>query len=366
MIDIKKPIAIIDKKKVKNNIKRMANKANKSNIKFRPHFKTHQSKDIGAWFTEYGVTAITVSSLDMANYFAREGWSDITLAVPFNIKQINEINILAEKITLNLLVDSIETSRFIAQNITFNVNIWIEIDINYHRTGVDCQNKSNVYEIAKIIHKAQKLNLAGLLTHAGNSYYSQSLEQLEEIHNESVRKLREIKHYLAKRGLPKIKISIGDTPTCSVVEDFTDVDEIRPGNFIFYDLTQVQLGSCDETDIAFGVVCPVISKNPERCEVVIYGGAIHLSKDFILMDSKIKNYGKVVFLNENGWGESLSETYVKDLSQEHGVIKMDKKFIKKVNIGDILLILPVHSCLTANLYIDLYTLQGEKVTCFQY
>ncbi|MFX0084639.1 MAG: alanine racemase [Candidatus Hodarchaeota archaeon] len=137
MLDIKKPVAIVDKDKVRKNIKLMANKAKRSNIIFRPHFKTHQSKDIGEWFKEYNVSAITVSSLDMANYFAREGWTDITIAVPFNIKQIDEANILSDKISLNLLVDSIETSKFLAKKISFNVNIWIEIDIDHHRTGID-------------------------------------------------------------------------------------------------------------------------------------------------------------------------------------------------------------------------------------
>ncbi|MFX0084638.1 MAG: hypothetical protein ACFFAU_03110 [Candidatus Hodarchaeota archaeon] len=123
---------------------------------------------------------------------------------------------------------------------------------------------------------------------------------------------------------------------------------------------------CKENDIALGIACPIISKNLERREVVIYGGAIHLSKDFLQTDNKRKFFGKVTVLNENGWGESQPGTYVTNLSQEHGIIKMDKKLIKEVHIGDILLILPVHSCLTANLYSDLYTLQGEKLSCFQY
>ncbi len=366
MLDIKKPTAIIDKDKIRRNIKLMANKTKKSNIIFRPHFKTHQSKDIGEWFKEYGVSAITVSSLDMANYFAREGWTDITIAVPFNIKQIDEINILAEKLNLNLLVDSIKTAKFLAKKISFNVNIWIEIDINYHRTGIDWKNKSTVYEVVKIVNDTQKLNLTGLLTHAGNSYYAQSIDQLFTIHQESVFRLQELKQYLFQKGFTNIKISIGDTPTCSVIKEFTGVDEIRPGNFVFYDLTQVKLGVCKENDIALGIACPVISKNLKRHEVVIYGGAIHLSKDFLQTENKIKFFGKVTELNENGWGETQPGTYVANLSQEHGVIKMGKNLINKVDIGDILLILPVHSCLTANLYSDLYTLQGEKLSCFQY
>jgi len=35
---------------------------------------------------------------------------------------------------------------------------------------------------------------------------------------------------------PHLLISYGDTPSCSIAENFDEVDEIRPGNFVFYDV----------------------------------------------------------------------------------------------------------------------------------
>lgn len=366
MINIKKPTAIIHKTRIKRNIEQIALKVKRSGIKFRPHFKTHQSKEIGEFFKEYDVSAITVSSLDMAIYFAREGWEDITLAVPCNIKQINEINILAKKISLGLLVDSLETTRFLAKNITSIVNVWIKIDIEYHRTGVSFQDRTKVFDIANLIVKNKNLNFSGLLTHAGNSYYAKSRDELIQIHNESIKRLIELKVYLSNESIKNIQISIGDTPTCSIIEDFDGIDEIRPGSFVFYDLMHVKLGVCNENDIALAVACPVISKNLDRNEVVIYGGAIHLSKDYIQLDEHTKTYGRVAFPSKDHWSKSQPKSFVKGLSQEHGIIKMDKNIIGNINIGDILFILPVHSCLTANLYTDLYSLIGEKYTTFQY
>ncbi len=75
-------------------------------IRFRPHFKTHQSAQVGEWFREAGIDAITVSSVDMAVYFAENGWTDITIALLVNPLEIDRIDQLAEKINLNLLVDS--------------------------------------------------------------------------------------------------------------------------------------------------------------------------------------------------------------------------------------------------------------------
>ena len=55
------PFLQLDEVKVRNNIKKMAAKASGSGIKFRPHFKTHQSLEIGNWFREFPIDGITVS-----------------------------------------------------------------------------------------------------------------------------------------------------------------------------------------------------------------------------------------------------------------------------------------------------------------
>ena len=75
-IGISRPALLLDKEQVFSNIDKMASKAKATGVKFRPHFKTHQSAEIGNWFRDFGVTAITVSSLDMAIYFAKHGWAD--------------------------------------------------------------------------------------------------------------------------------------------------------------------------------------------------------------------------------------------------------------------------------------------------
>ncbi len=76
----------------------------------------------------------------------------------------------------------------------------------------------------------------------------------------------------------------GDTPTCSTRDDFTGIDEITPGNFIFYDLTQVMLGSCSLEDVAVAMRCPVSGKYPDRKQLLIHGGGIHFSKESLQVE----------------------------------------------------------------------------------
>src|SRR5690606_1653760 len=121
------------------------------------------------------------------------------------------------------------------------------------------------------------------------------------------------------------------------------VDEIRPGNFVFYDAMQYLHGNCSLEDIAIFLYAPIISIHPEREEIIMHGGAAHLSKDF-LIDEGIMKFGLVATWDLKKL-TLIPNAYVKSISQEHGVISINKEFINKFKIGDHIAIIPVHSCL---------------------
>lgn len=84
--EIEKPTLILDSAICRANIQRMAERAQRNHVAFRPHCKTHQSSVIGEWFREMGVDKITVSSVEMATYFAENGWKDIIIA--FTVRHV--------------------------------------------------------------------------------------------------------------------------------------------------------------------------------------------------------------------------------------------------------------------------------------
>jgi D-serine deaminase-like pyridoxal phosphate-dependent protein len=364
-LTFEKPTLLLNKERALQNIETMAKKAEKSGVRFRPHFKTHQSAEIGEWFRQQGVTAITVSSVDMAAYFAKNGWEDITIAFPVNLLQIQQINALAEQIQLSLLLESQEAVLFLDKNLTAPVDIWLKIDVGYHRTGIASDNADAVLELAKELEKTDRLRFKGLLTHAGHSYYAHSVEEIKEIHRTSVSLLTKLRTFLLENGISSVQLSIGDTPTCSVVNDFLGVDEIRPGSFVFYDLSQWEIGACQEEDIAVAVACPVVATHPERTELVIYGGGIHFSKEYFIRKDGTKIFGFIAPRTTDGWGPLIEDCYISSLSQEHGIVKVSAAFLENVNLGDMLLILPVHCCLTANLMRQYTTTNGEIIDHWQ-
>ncbi len=361
-IQIQKPTLLLNRERAIKNIERMAEKARRSGVKFRPHFKTHQSAQIGEWFRQVGVETITVSSLEMGRYFAQHGWQDIIVAFPANILEIEQIKQLARQVNLGLLVEAGPTVRFLAQNLTADVEVWLKVDAGYGRTGIHWSDADKFVALAGQIDMSPRLSLQGLLTHSGHAYRARSKPEIEAVYRETVSRMQTVLEKLVAAGTGPVELSIGDTPSCSVVDDLSDVDEIRPGNFVFFDAMQLQIGACQEADIAVAVACPVVAKHPERKQLVIYGGAVHHSKEFMVEDD-VQIFGYVARLAEDGWSSRLADAYVSSLSQEHGLVTASDETIEQVEVGDVLAILPVHSCLTVNLLGEYLTFEGEVYRC---
>ena len=355
------PTFLLDKQRVLKNIEKMAGKAKASGTRFRPHFKTHQSAEIGNWFRDFGVEAITVSSLDMAKYFADHGWTDITVAFIVNLPEIDKINHLADRINLNLLVDSEQVLSDLEKRLQHPVGMWIKIDTGYHRTGVAWDDFDTIRSLAQKSTDSPRLTFKGLLTHAGHAYKAVYISEILKIHVDTLLRMAVGKEHLEMNGIETCEISIGDTPTCSLVDDFAGVDEIRPGNFVFYDLMQEKLGTCTDDQIAVAVACPVVGKYKDRNQIVVYGGAVHLSTASIPDKSGRQIFGYLTSLQDGTFGPINRKAPVISLSQEHGIIQVDENALRKIEIGDSVLVFPVHSCLTCNHYDRYRTFEGYVI-----
>jgi D-serine deaminase-like pyridoxal phosphate-dependent protein len=358
---IKRPTLLLDEMKCRRNIAMMASRARSSPVKFRPHFKTHQSVTIGEWFREEGVSAITVSSVIMALHFAANSWKDITIAFPLNLREAEDVRELSLKAEVNILVSNNEHLSFVKNVIKNEAGCFIKVNTGNNRSGTDWDDTEELMRIAESLNGSKYLRMAGLLTHAGHAYKASSRNEIIEVYNDTVKKLRSANDLFQGRGTI---ISSGDTPTCSVMEKFTGLDEIRPGNFVFYDLMQYQLGSCTADQIAVAVACPVVEKNRRKREIIIYGGGVHLSKDSLMLRDGRKVFGQVAIPERNGWIFPDEEVYVKSISQEHGIISAPGSFFESVGPGDLVCVIPVHSCMTADLLRGYQTFDGKVFSDF--
>ena len=360
MLKVTEPTFLLDDYRCRKNIERMAAKAKRNGCAFRPHFKTHQSLAVGDWFSSEGVDCITVSSVKMADYFSA-AWRDITIAMPFNALEIDRLNGIDLRARLGLCVMYPETVEFLDEHLTRSVDIWIKIDVGYHRTGL-AEDDPNIDAVLRQLVPSEKMEFKGFLAHAGHTYHASGADDIAAINAAA----QSVMSRLKKRYVsmyPNLRVSLGDTPACSIVEDHSGCDELRPGNFVFYDIQQYGLGACELEDIAVAMVCPIVAKHSDR--LVIHGGGVHFSKDAARIEDGSVHFGLVVNARSNypgdGWSSDLNGLKLTSLSQEHGTITGPSDALEKYTPGDLVFVLPAHSCMTASSMKAYTTLDGKRL-----
>lgn len=359
MDDITAPTLVVDEDKCRRNIRHMATKAREAATDFRPHFKTHQSQTIGRWFRDAGVEKIAVSSFAMADYFAQDQWQDIMVAFPVNIREHQAMNQLAQCINLSILLADAQVLPVINSTLKHPLGFYVKLDVGNRRSGFDPGDITSIQHLLTETNANPLLQFRGFVAHAGHTYHTDSLNDVHRVFREASEQLSQTTAFF-KDKYPDIIASWGDTPSCSLVNEFPGIDEIRPGNFVFYDLMQYHLASCDWDHIAVAMAAPVVARQTERKEVVIYGGAVHLSKDAITLADGRQVYGEVVRFSQNSWERFPEPLYLTRLSQEHGIISCPDTHLGDFLPGSLVGIIPVHSCLTADLLPDFYNLKtGE-------
>ena len=343
----KTPCLLVDIDRVRRNAARISEIARNNSVRLRPHVKTHKCVEVGRLQTDGHGRAVTVSTLEEARAFARGGFADITYAVPVERgKFADAIEILRSGVKLNLLTDDAATAAALdeaAGKAGVRFDVYVKIDVGYHRVGVEPHTPEAV-EIPRLISDSRNLHFAGILTHAGHSYDVQSTEEIVRIARIERDLMVEHAERLRAQSIDVPTVSIGSTPTITHVDHLEGIDEIRPGNYIFFDNFQATLGSCSFEDTALTVLTAVTHKDRTRRRLVVDAGAVALSKDRgpVELDPGC-GYGRVLDIEGNETGMRVTT-----LSQEHGQIAAaESEHFDRLNVGDRLRVLANHSCLTA-------------------
>lgn len=350
------PAFLVDLHAVSRNCQAMRDKAQASGVSFRPHMKTHKTLEIARMQHGGAVGPLTVSTLAEADMLAEGGFRDVTYAVPIAPAKLERAAALARRLErLNILLDSEETLRAVesfhaATGVVFDA--FLKVDCGYHRAGVNPSDPDSV-RLALALAGSNALRFNGLLTHAGHSYNATTRDDVARIAAEESMSLTRFRALVAGEMGDGLVRSVGSTPTASVVERFADCDEVRPGNYVFYDAFQSTIGSCAPEDVAVSVLTTVVGWYPERGHAIIDAGALALSKD----------RGPEHVQPECGYGivcdTSLQPVAARlvSISQEHGKLETHAH----LPVGTKLRIVPNHSCLTAALFDRYQVLDGDKV-----
>jgi D-serine deaminase-like pyridoxal phosphate-dependent protein len=358
--NIATPALLLDVERLHRNAQRIGNRVRDLGATLRPHVKTHKSIEVARIQTRGHSGAVTVSTLAEASAFVAGGFQDITYAVPIEPGKFKAALALAKSCErMNLLTDDPEIPALLnqaARNENISVNLFLKVDCGLHRCGVEPDSK-DALEIPRRISDSSNLRFAGILTHAGHSYHLRSRDERLAVARHERDVMRGLATQLRDSGIEVPIVSIGSTPTITVVDHLEGIDEARPGNYIFFDAFQASIGSCTLDDCALTVLAAVTHRDLKRNKIVIDAGAVALSKDrgAIEFDPSC-GYGSVQDLEGHNLGLNLQS-----LSQEHGEITAENGDISGLRVGTRVRILANHSCLSAAQHSHYNVLENGKI-----
>lgn len=368
--DLATPAVLVDRARALRNIDRMQAAATAAGVRLRPHTKTHKSPIVARWQLDRGAVGVCCAKLGEAEVLAPLLGSgpadkpDIRLPYPLNPVNAARVVALLEQATLSFIVDHPAVARQWSEAMVragTRVDVLVKVDVGFHRCGID-PAAAGAVEMIKGVAALPGLRLRGLLAHAGHAYHAHSEDELRQMAEDEARTLRELVARCRASGIAIEEVSAGATPPARFSLQQDGFTEFRPGNYVYFDRTQVALGAATLDDCALTVLARVVSK-PAADRIILDSGSKTLSNDGARGFQLAPGYGTIL---RGSGGHSLSgpasaddSLLIERLSEEHATVKATTG-ATTLEPGDLVRIVPNHSCVVSNLVDRAWLVDGER------
>ena len=347
------PSLLLNAKKLRQNINEMAQFAKENNLHFRPHIKTHKSAKIAMLQLQSGAIGITCAKTSEAVVMATAGINDILIAYPISskLKVARIIKLLESNVNVKVAVDSLEQLKCLQKELEkspYILEVWIKVNSGLNRCGVEPGQEA--LDLAQAIILLSGLKLGGIFTHGGHSYAAKTLAKIEEIGIQEGKAVMESVEACERAGIPVPVRSVGSTPTYKIAGKVNGINEIRPGNAVFFDAIQAGLGVSSIESCALTVLGSVVGVYNQK-RIVFDTGSKTLCLD------KGAHGNNTV----NGFGHVIEhpEITIERLSEEHGVGVLPAETSLRLN--EKVQIIPNHACTVVNQFNEYIVHDDGKV-----
>lgn len=360
--DLPTPQVLIDHTRAMNNIARVQALASGAGMRLRPHAKTHKSPIVSRWQLDAGAIGICCAKIGEADVFVEAGITDIRLPYPVNPANAPRLLALMDRASISIIVDHAAVVRGWSDAMRLagrTLDVLVKVDVGFHRCGID-PNADDALGFIRTVAALPGLKLRGLVSHAGHAYHAASEDELAAIARQEAETLAGLRDRAAVSGIALDEISVGATPTLRFSAGQRGVTELRPGNYVYFDRTQVALGAASLDDCALTVLATVVSKHPDR--IILDCGSKTLTNDLARGFATTAGYGAVLA------GESDELDYAREiddmltierLSEEHAVVHVTGS--TQLEPGDRVRVVPNHSCVVSNMVDVVRLVDGEQV-----
>lgn len=354
--DLPTPQVLVDRRRLLNNIDRVQRLADSAGVALRPHAKTHKSPVIARWQLDRGAVGICCAKVGEAEVFAGAGVENIRLPYPVHPHNAARLLALMNRASISIIVDHLAVARAWSDAMRRAgraLDVLVKVDVGFHRCGIDPGR--GALDFVREVAALPGLRLRGLLSHAGHGYQASSDGELRAIAAGEAAILAELRDGAAAAGIALEELSVGATPTLRFSATERGLTELRPGNYVYFDRTQVGLGAAALDDCALTVLATVVSK-PAAGRIILDCGSKSLTTDLARGTMPTPGYGVVLTLDGSAVDTVLS---IERLSEEHATVRVEGA--TPLEPGDRVRVLPNHSCVVSNLVDEIRLVEGETV-----
>jgi D-serine deaminase-like pyridoxal phosphate-dependent protein len=305
-----------------------------------------------------GAIGVCCAKLGEAEVFADAGIEDIRLPYPIHPSNADRVIALMDRVRLSIITDLSEVAREWSRAMTRagrTLDILVKVDVGFHRCGID-PHRPDAADFVAEVGSLPGLRLKGLLSHAGHAYHAGSEQDLREIAGEEARILQQVAQCARLKGAAIEELSVGATPTVRFSATTAGLTELRPGNYVYFDRTQVALGAASVQDCALTVLARVVTRHQDR--LVFDSGSKTLTND-AARGAGNEGYGGVLTDIESASAVDAN-LRVERLSAEHATVRM-LNGTSPFQPGDRVRIVPNHSCVVSNLVDEVVLVDGMHV-----
>lgn len=334
--EIPTPFLLIDAVMVRRNLERLAAYTRSHGLGLRPHTKTHKSLRLAGMQMRLGAVGLTTAKVGEAEVMA-EACDDLLLAYPLvDLSRCERLAALARQRTVRVVADSLTGIRVLSQAAARaggTLGVLIEMDLGMKRTGVG--SPAEALQLAREVDDAPGLRLDGIMFYPGQvraapDQQGEALKAIDAVLAETIALWR-------KSGLDAAIVSGGSTPTAYQSHRVPSQTEIRPGTYVYNDMTTVYDGYVGIEDCAARVLVTVVS-DAVPGQVVIDAGSKMLSSDRYSRGEDV-GYGFVV---------EYPQAKIARLNEEHGMVDVSSCERRPV-VGERVTVIPNHICPCVNL-----------------
>ena len=332
------PALILDVQKFNANAEKMRQILDGSQLKLRPHYKSHKCAAIAKWQIENGAIGMTCAKLSEAEDLCDAGIEDILIANQIvDPAKLHRMADLAKNCRLTVCVDNAANIAAISRAAVASastIHCLVEFDIGMERCGVT--TKEEVADLAWQILLAPNLAFDGIQAYAGHLSHTEDAAERKARTAENYEKLRQLLAYLEEKGFPAKTVSGGSTGTAEIKAAEGLYTELQAGSYLFMDSTYRTLDLPFENSLF--LLTTVVSKHD----------------DLTVVDAGVKTCGVDQGMPTPFDGSVCNIVASEEHFQLHGYSE-DKK------IGDQVRLIPGHCCSTVNLHDKIYVVDGDKV-----